>query len=177
MNHQIMSHWGRMLFECEVPEEIASGLRMRHAIEKATAIGALLTDADLRGADRATDEQAVTNLDKVRAIILDNAARLEMGHWHDDASEWRTKTCAEEALCDTTHCLAGWLQVCSTDDKVRSMDAQMAGIVSAPVAAKMFFRGAGEVIDWLTERKYVSDIAESNRRLEERAAKRAGSTT
>jgi Pentapeptide repeats (8 copies) len=134
--------------------------------------GADLRDADLRGADRATDEQAIANLDEVRAIILDNVARLEMSHWHDLRSNWRNHTGAEEVLCNTTHCLAGWLQVCSTDDKVRAMEPQLAGIVSAPVAAKMFFRGAGEVLNWLRDRKYVAEIEEGNRRAAERKAAR-----
>jgi Pentapeptide repeats (8 copies) len=207
----------KVLYECYVPDSVASGIRMRHALEEAVASGAYLSGADLRGAylsdadlggadlsgaylsgadlrgaylsdaylggayllgaylrgaDRVTDEQAVANLDKVRAIILDNEARLEMRHWHDENSKWLERTCAEEALCETTHCLAGWLQVCSTDDKVRAMDAQLAGIVSAPVAAKMFFREADEVIDWLKERKYVAEIEEGSKRAAERKAKR-----
>jgi uncharacterized protein YjbI with pentapeptide repeats len=39
-----------VLFECDVPDEIDSGLRVRHALEKATAARAYLRDADLRGA-------------------------------------------------------------------------------------------------------------------------------
>ena len=210
---KIVSRWNsdKVLFECELPNGVASGLAMRHALEKATKERADLSGADLSGADlsgadlrgaylrgaylrgadlsgahlsgadlsdaeRANDEQAIANLDKVRAIVLDDAKRLEMDHWHDQASDWKNKSCAEEMLCGTTHCLAGWLQVCSTDPKVRALDAQTAGIVSAPVAAKMFFREGAEVIDWLTERKYVTDIEESNRRAAERKANReAGS--
>jgi hypothetical protein len=222
---KIVSRWNAewVLYECNVPDDVASGLRMRHALEQATQARANLggadlrganladanlrranlggadftdadftdadlTDADLTGADltgadlggadlggaeRATDEQAIASLDKVREIILDNAARLEMGHWHDSNSKWREHTCAEETLCETTHCLAGWLQVCSTDDTVRSMEPQLAGIVSAPVAAKMFFFDADTVIDWLRQRKYVAEIEEGNKRRAERAAKNA----
>jgi len=233
----------KVLFECELPEGMSSGLAMRHALEKAVQARADLRDADLRDADlrsadlrdadlrsadlssadlssadlsgadlsgadlssadlsdadlssadlrdadlsgadlrgadlrgetRATDEQSIENLDKVRAIIMDNAARLDMGHWHDDNSEWHDKTCAEEVLCDTTHCLAGWLQVCTTDPDIRAMEPQLAGIVQAPVAAKMFFRGGDEVLGWLKDRKYVAEIEEGNRRAEERKARRA----
>ncbi|MEO5672489.1 MAG: pentapeptide repeat-containing protein [Ramlibacter sp.] len=54
---------GAVLFECEVPSEIESGLMLRHALEKATAqrprinlrdadlSGAYLRDADLSDAD------------------------------------------------------------------------------------------------------------------------------
>jgi hypothetical protein len=40
----------RVLFECDVPEGLNSGLHMRHALEKAVAAGADLTGADLAGA-------------------------------------------------------------------------------------------------------------------------------
>ena len=94
-------------------------------------------------------------------------------HWHQ-TDEWRERTCAEETLCETTHCLAGWLHVCSTDEKVRAMEnPQLAGIASAPLAAKMFFRGDEEVLSWLDERKYVADIDEDNKRREARKAAKA----
>ncbi len=39
-----------VLFECELPDGLASGLAMRHALEKAVEAGADLSDADLSGA-------------------------------------------------------------------------------------------------------------------------------
>jgi len=106
----------------------------------------------------ATPEQAAENLEKVRAIILDNAKRLEMGHWHSD-NGWKERTCAEEAVCETTHCLAGWMQVCSDDPKIRSLsNPQIAGGMCAPIAAKMFFRKENEVISWLTNRDYLTEM-------------------
>ena len=107
----------------------------------------------------------------MREIILDNAARLEMGHWHS-SGEWVKRTCAEEAVCETTHCLAGWLQVCSTDEKVREMEPQIAGTICAPIASKMFFRDGPEVLDWLKKRKYVTEIAEREKRFAEIKARR-----
>ena len=81
-----------------------------------------------------------------------------MGHWHGgDEVSWKKRTCIEEAECGTTHCLAGWLQVCATDPKVREMDPHIAGIVQAPVAAKMFLRGDKETLAWLKDRKYVEE--------------------
>ena len=210
---QIKNRWsGAVLFECDVPADVPSGLAMRHALEKAVAVrpradlsdaylsgadlsgadlsdavlrganlsgadlsgavlrGAYLSDAYLSGADlsgaylsdadgnplpRATSEQAIENLDKVRAIILDDKARLEMGHWHQN-SDWRERTCAEETLCGTTHCLAGWLQVCTTEPALKGIDAELAGILAAPVASKMFFRGQDEVLNWLEKREYAT---------------------
>jgi len=138
--------------------------------------GADLSNADLSGVnenyiDPATPDVAVANLDKVREIIMDNASRLEMGHWHSDEA-WKGRTCAEETLCETTHCLAGWLQVCSTDKNLRNLDPQFAGALAAPIAAKMFFRGQDETLEWLKERKYVAEIAEREQRAAERKAKR-----
>jgi hypothetical protein len=247
---KIVSRWdsARVLFECDVPESIDSGLAVRHALEQATKSGADLRGADLRGAylrgadlsgaylrdadlsgadlrgadlrgaylrgadlrdaylrgaylrdadlsgadlsgadlrgadlrgaylsgaEPATPEQAVENLDRVREIILDNRDRLEMGHWHG-SEQWRERTCAEETICGTTHCLAGWLQVCSTDPKVRDMEPFIAGAVAAPIAAKMFYRRATEVLPWLEERRYVQEIAEREARRAERAAAKAG---
>jgi hypothetical protein len=129
--------------------------------------GANLESADLEGADlkganlvagikHADPEQAVANLDKVREIILDAPNRLYMDHWHGN-SQWTARTCAEEALCGTTHCLAGWLQVCATDERVRRLDSVfLAGVLSAPIAAKMFYREDDEVMKWLKSRKYAN---------------------
>lgn len=129
-----------------------------------------LTGALLKSMDndplRATDEESVENLDKVRAVILDDAKRLEMSHWHGSA-DWLDRTCAEEAVCGTTHCLAGWLQVCATKPELREMPSELAGALSAPVATKMFFRKAPEVLSWLEERRYVVELEEAiaNREL------------
>ena len=180
MKIQIKHRWdGTVLFALEVGS-------VRLALEAAVETGADLRGADLRGADlsgadlrdadlrraigtpigadsdplkKATPEESIENLDKVREILLDDAARLSMGTWHSD-DKWVGRTCAEEATCDTSHCLAGWLQVCSTDQNVRSMDSHLAGIVQAPVAAKMFFREEAEVLAWITERKYADEAAD-----------------
>jgi hypothetical protein len=105
----------------------------------------------------ATPAESVAALDKVGAIILDDAARLEMGHWHD-GERWRDRTCAEEVACNTTHCLAGWLQVCSTDPKLRGMEPQIAGAMCAPIAAKLFYRDSATVLEWLRTRAYVAEL-------------------
>jgi hypothetical protein len=93
----------------------------------------------------------------VRAIILDSEDRLKMSQWHGNG-DWIKKTCAEEAVCGTTHCLAGWLQVCSTDDNVRRMETQSAGALQAPIAAKLFFRENDEVLNWLRDREYIKEL-------------------
>ena len=139
--------------------------------------GAYLSDAGLRDADgkllpRATAKQSIENLDKVRAIVMDDANRLNMGHWHGNEA-WKNKTCAEETLCGTTHCMAGWLQVCTTETALKNIDPQRAGILAAPIAAKMFYRTNSEALEWLRERKYVQEVAAYERRGAELAAARA----
>ena len=116
-----------------------------------------LTKGDAR---IATPDQAVANLDKVREIILDDQQRLQMSRWHG-GDEWVTRTCAEEAVCGTTHCLAGWLQVCSTDPGIRAMDAEQAGFMCAPVASGMFFQPGTRVLDWLRDREYAKSTQEA----------------
>jgi hypothetical protein len=261
MKKQIVSRWDKtkVLFECDVPDGVASGLAMRHALEQATEAktdlqdadlqdaylrganlqdanlqdaylrGANLQDANLRGADlrgadlrganlrgadlrgadlrganlrganlqdanlrganlqdanlqdadgkqlpSATPEQAIENLDKVREIILDNRERLNMGHWHG-SNEWKGRTCAEETLCGTTHCMAGWLQVCTTEPALRNIEAQLAGILAAPVAAKMFFKDDETAFKWLESRAYVAETEEAEKRHAERMARKAQS--
>ena len=135
--------------------------------------GAVLRDADGNPLPRATPAQAIENLDKVRAIVMDNRERLNMGHWHGD-NGWKERTCAEETLCGTTHCMAGWLQVCSTEPALKEVDAYLAGVLAAPVAAKMFYRGDAEALAWLESRAYVAETEEAERRAAERAARKAG---
>ena len=196
MKQTIVSRYdsAKVLFECELPEGLESGLAMRHALEQAVEAkrdlrganlrdanlsdanlrgaylrDANLSDANLRGAylsganlsganlQIVPAEQQIERLDKVREIILDDAKRLEMGHWHQ-TDEWRDRTCAEETLCGTTHCLAGWLQVCSTDPEIRKKDAEFAGFLSAPIAAPLFFSSSDKVLTWLRDREYVKQL-------------------
>ena len=231
--HQIKHRYsGAVLFECEVPDDLASGLRTRHALEQAAKAradlagadlaradlaradlagadlagadlaGAYLAGADLAGADLAganlagaylaganlagaylaganlaikpaTAVESIEALDKVRAIVLDDRERLQMAHWHGD-TEWRERTCAEETICGTTHCMAGWLQVCATNPEIRKLDsAQLAGTLAAPIAAKMFFKGNTEALAWLESRQYVQDIADHEKRIAELKAAKA----
>ena len=44
-------HTNAVLFECEAPDGVESGLHMRHALEKACDSGANLSGANLRGAN------------------------------------------------------------------------------------------------------------------------------
>ena len=54
MKQQILNRWtGAVLFECDVPDEVGSGLAMRHALQAAVSARANLAGAYLAGADLA----------------------------------------------------------------------------------------------------------------------------
>jgi hypothetical protein len=125
------------------------------SIQRILSRGANLSDANL--SELVPADKQIEALDKVREIILDDAERLNMDVWHYD-NEWVNRTCAEETLCGTSHCLAGWLQVCSTDPEIRGKDPEHAGFLVAPVAAPMFFSGSETVLKWLHEREYVKQL-------------------
>jgi len=170
------------LRDADLPDANLRDADLRDAdLRDADLRGADLRDADLPDADgnplpRATPEQAIENLDKVREIILDNKERLDMGHWHADDG-WKERTCAEETLCGTTHCMAGWLQVCSTEPALKDVEAYVAGVCAAPIAAKMFYRGQAEALNWLETRAYVAETEERARRDAERAARKAAAAS
>ncbi len=116
-----------------------------------------IADKDDGSKLHATPEQSIRNLDKVRDIVIHNSHRLDMDRWHKNPM-WTKCTPEHEIACGTTHCLAGWLQVCSTNSDVRTLgSASFAGLLCAPVAAKMFFKGRDEVLTWLQQRQYVFD--------------------
>jgi hypothetical protein len=174
-----------ILFECEISDDTPERDRMREALQKAVSAGANLADANLARANLADanladanladanlaganlaganfdikpapPEEAIANLDKVREIVMENNQRLDMGLWHED-DEWANRSCAEEALCGTTHCLAGWLQVCSTDERVRKLpNPELAGWLAAPIASKMFFESNKRALAWLRDREYAA---------------------
>ena len=174
---------GAVLWRADLTGVVLTGAVLRGAdLTGADLTGAVLRGADLRGADltgadltgavltdavltdangkqlpRATVEQSIENLDKVRAIVMDDQARLNMRGWHEDEA-WKERTCAEEVLCGTAHCIAGWLQVCSTEPALKEIEPQLAGILAAPVAAKMFFRSKEEAYEWLESRAYVAEL-------------------
>ncbi|MEL4299845.1 pentapeptide repeat-containing protein, partial [Acinetobacter ursingii] len=51
-NYEIKNRWtGEVLFSCEIPDGMESGMIARHAVETAIAESANLRDADLGGAN------------------------------------------------------------------------------------------------------------------------------
>ncbi len=69
MKQQIVSRWDstKVLFECELPADLDSGLAMRHALEKAVEAkanlrGSNLRDSNLRGSDLSGSNLRGSNL-------------------------------------------------------------------------------------------------------------------
>lgn len=148
-NLQGASLRGTYLRKADLYEANLRGVNLQEADLRETNLRGTYLDFPL-----ATKEQSIANLDRVREIIIDNQARLNMGYWHGN-DEWMKRTCAEETICETTHCLAGWLQVCSMRLEVKSLTAATAGVLEAPIAAHMFFQGNAETLKWLRDREYA----------------------
>lgn len=99
-------------------------------------------------------KSAIAALDVVAEIILSHPEKHDQATWHA-TNDWVNRDCGQELACGTSHCLAGWLQVCSTDPRIRSMSALNAGASIAPMAAKMFFKKDEVVRKWLEDREYA----------------------
>ena len=102
-----------VLFECEVPDGIESGLHMRHALEKACDSGAYLTGAYLSGANLTGANLTGANLtgelklsgdrpffsvgpigsrsDMFQAFTTDHGLRLKAGCFFGTVDEFRSK--------------------------------------------------------------------------------------
>jgi hypothetical protein len=165
---------GADLINTDLRSANLEGADLRNAYLIGTDLsGANLEGVNLEGADgnhlpSATPQQAIENLDRVREIVLDNRSRLNMRDWHG-SDEWESRTCEEEALCGTPHCLAGWLQVCTTEPALKTIETWLAGTLAAPVAAKMFYKSDESAFKWLESRAYVVETEEAERHAAERA--------
>lgn len=121
-----------------------------------------------------TAEQQIATLDKVREIVLAQPERLRMRTWHsmffgtgmtdyNGVYAWRDRTCDEEIhACGTAHCVAGWAQVCASDQRLRGeFEPESAGVLLAPIAYPMFFTDESRALKYLTDREYVQQLAEA----------------
>lgn len=104
-------------------------------------------------------KEEISRLDEVREIILKTPNRLRMVWWHGkDSSEiWSPETLkSTEVDCGTTHCLAGWLQVCSEDPGIRGMPTRIAAQFLLPsIPSKIYYDTEKDVIEWLRDRVYA----------------------
>ena len=112
---KIYSRWDseKVLFECEAPEGMESGLHMRHALKKATEsganlsganlVGAYLSGADLSGANLRGGQMLVgdrpvfsigpigSRCDYFTAYITDQGVYLQAGCFFGSVDEFTTK--------------------------------------------------------------------------------------
>mgnify|MGYP005606207673 CR=1 FL=1 len=127
-----------VLFECEAPDDLHSGLHMRHALEKAVEAhanlsGAYLSDANLRGANLSganlrganlsganlsgasfgegvTAEQGVLQLIGLRWDVIIFDAHMRIGCQMHPLSDWASFDDRRIAEMDGVHALRFWRQ-------------------------------------------------------------------
>ena len=112
-----------VLFECEAPDDLHSGLHMRHALEKAVEAHANLSGANLRGADLSdanlsgasfgegvTAEQGVLQLIGLRWDVIIFDAHMRIGCQMHPLSDWASFDDRRIAEMDGVHALRFWRQ-------------------------------------------------------------------
>jgi hypothetical protein len=85
--------------------------------------------------------EQVARLDAVRAAALDDPAALNMTTWHK---------------CETTHCIAGWLQVQAGLPQNSEYAARDAARL-APIASGLFHASTARALAWLKDREYAQE--------------------
>ena len=95
MKHEIKNHWtGKVLFSCEIPEGMKSGMIARYAVETAISEGANLRGANLRGADlQGADLQGAKNAPLVInglywLVVIDGLGMMRIGCQNHSIERW-----------------------------------------------------------------------------------------
>ena len=142
--HQINHRWNdSVLFECDVPDNMESGLRTRHALEKAVDAGANLSGANLSGANLYGANLSGANLSganlsgaylsgaKWRDWVIINKVPIQLFGLH-----WRVTILDEHMQigCEL-HKLTDWEEY--DDKRIAEMDGR---------AALRFWRGHKDVL-------------------------------
>ena len=117
-----------VLFECEAPDDLHSGLHMRHALEKAVEAHADLSGANLSGANLSgaylsgdnlrgasfgegvTAEQGVLQLIGLRWDVIIFDAHMRIGCQMHPLSDWASFDDRRIAEMDGVHALRFWRQ-------------------------------------------------------------------
>ena len=126
--HQINHRWNdSVLFECDVPDNMESGLRTRHALEKAVDAGANLSGANLSGANLSGANLSGANLSganlsdaKWRDWVIINKVPIQLFGLH-----WRVTILDEHMQigCEL-HKLTDWEEY--DDKRIAEMDGRAA---------------------------------------------------
>ena len=127
--HQINHRWNdSVLFECDVPDNMESGLRTRHALEKAVDAGAYLSGANLSGANLSGANLSGA---KWRDCVIINKVPIQLF-----GLRWRVTILDEHMQigCEL-HKLTDWEEY--DDKRISEMDGR---------AALRFWRGHKDVL-------------------------------
>ena len=121
--HQINHRWkDSVLFECDVPDNMESGLRTRHALETAVYAGANLCDANLFGANLSDANLSGANLSgaKWRDWVIINKVPIQLFGLH-----WRVTILDDHMQigCEL-HKLTDWEEY--DDKRIAEMDGRAA---------------------------------------------------
>ena len=126
--HQINHRWNdSVLFECDVPDDMESRLRTRHALEKAVDAGANLSGASLSGADLSDSNLSGASLSganlsgaKWRDGVIINKVPIQLFGLH-----WRVTILDEHMQigCEL-HKLTDWEEY--DDKRIATMDGRAA---------------------------------------------------
>ena len=85
MKHEIKNYWtGEVLFSCEIPEGMESGMIARHAVETAISEGANLRCANLQGAKNAP--LIINGL--YWLVVIDGLGMMRIGCQNHSIERW-----------------------------------------------------------------------------------------
>ena len=119
--HEIKNRWtGEVLFTCDVPEGMESGMIARHAVETAIAVGANLRDANLLGANLRDANLRDANLEGAKnapmiiagllwAVYISGTGMMRIGCQNHSVEDWKNFTDEKISAMDS-NALTFWNQ-------------------------------------------------------------------
>ena len=110
-NYEIKNRWtGEVLFSCEIPDGMESGMIARHAVETAIAEDANLRGADLRGANLEDAKNAPLIIPTLRWLVCINGfGYMRIGCQNHKVEQWKAFTDQEISRMDSD-ALSFWNQ-------------------------------------------------------------------
>ena len=110
-NYEIKNRWtGEVLFSCEIPDGMESGMIARHAVKTAIAEGANLWGADLGGANLEDAKNAPLIIPTLRWLVCINGfGYMRIGCQNHKVEQWKAFTDQEISRMDSD-ALSFWNQ-------------------------------------------------------------------
>ena len=102
-NYEIKNRWtDEVLFSCEIPDGMESGMIARHAVETAIAEGANLWGADLRDANLWDAKNAPLIIPTLRWLVCINGfGYMRIGCQNHKVEQWKAFTDQEISRMDS----------------------------------------------------------------------------